>query len=345
MASEESFTHIGPPSTIGHGPTQSARASNPRASNRQGTTYVRVGRGMVSTERYENNKPRGRTASGLVTTSVYGTEGEMSPGGTPKQKWYKQPFIRSRYLSLQGVLPRRNPSATNLNTIPAAPPEEELPVINIAPARVEQNEAGHSKLRKPQSRSHLLPTPVSPVQPINQHNHASTPTSPPPPLRSVRSINIQPPSAQGATEEDQDGQLLLDLLGVKECPPASPPASEQARPYRLPTPKPEPEPEQGFTLTSIRRLPPVPVLNIVPPHDSQDAFAYVFGPNHRSSYMENRGLTAPPPYVARQSAILDHLRSTREQPPPPDRKREVALPPVAPLSIRRKNRNQGETRH
>ncbi|CAE6535540.1 unnamed protein product [Rhizoctonia solani] len=339
MASEESFTHVGPPSSIGHGSTQNARPSNSRALNRQGTTYVRVGRGIVPVERYENNKPRSRTASGLVTQSVYGTEGETSPGGTPKQKWYKQPFIRGRYLSLQGVLSGRNPSATNLNKIPAAPREEELPVINIAPARVTQNEAGPSKLRKPQSRSHLPPTPISPAQHDNQRNIATTP----PPLRSVRSMYTQPPSAQDGTDEDQDGQLLLDLLGVRECPPTSPPANEQPRPHRLPTPEPEPESDQGPAPTPIRRLPPVPVLNIVPPHDSQDAFAYVFGPNQRSSFMEHKGLTAPPPYVARQSVILDHVRSTRGQPPPPDQKREVALPPVAPLSIRRKNRNQGET--
>lgn len=167
---------------------------------------------------------------------------------------------------------------------------------------------------------------------------------------------IQSPTTQDEPGEDslEDGQLLLDLLGVQETPPVPPSETEQTQLHRLPTPEPEqepepePEPDQCVTPAPIRRLPPVPVLNIIPPHDSQDAFSYVFGPNHQTPYMEHRGPAAPPPYIARQSIILDrYARPTRDQPIPSDQKRETALPSVAPLIIRRKEkvRNPGETGH
>ncbi|CAE6481239.1 unnamed protein product [Rhizoctonia solani] len=355
MAGEGSLAHVGPSSTIGHGSAQNQRSSGSSgAPSSLGTTYIRVGRGIVPVARYERNMPRGRNIAGdlAMTTSVYGIDGEISPGGAPKQKWYKQPFMRKRYLSFQGALSGRATSTTDANTLPPTTREVESPVIDATPARLEPNETCR-KLRKPRSRSPLPPVSVSPTQPIPRHNLASTP-----PPRPVQSMYVQSSTTRDEPEEDslEDGQLLLDLLGVNETPPTPGPETEQAQLHRIPTPEPEqaPEPEsesepdQCVTPTPIRRLPPVPILNIIPPHDSQDAFAYVFGPNHRTAYMEHRGPAAPPPYIARQSAILDrYTRPARDQPILPDQKRELSLPLVAPLSIRCKDklRNTGGTRH
>ncbi|CAE6482707.1 unnamed protein product [Rhizoctonia solani] len=318
MNSEESFAHISPPSGSGHGSTQNPRSPSLRAPNAQDVTYVRVGRGMVPVSR------------------VYGTRGEATSGGSLKQKWYKQAFSRPRYFSFQGALSRRSTSTTRSN-------EAESPTIS-EPTRLNPNDAGRKR-----SRSALPPALVSPVQPINRPNLASTP-----PPRMADSMYVRSPGAH-----DEDGQLLLDLLGIDEDTPISSPATEQTQLRRLPTPEPElepepePEPEQEqkpepcMMPSPVRRLPPVPapipVLNVVPPHDSQDAFAYVFGPNHRSPYTEHQGPTAPPPYIARQSAIFDRYKmATPEVPMSPEPKR-VALPPVAPLAIRRKGRTQRET--
>ncbi|KAF8608884.1 hypothetical protein BDV93DRAFT_518931 [Ceratobasidium sp. AG-I] len=83
------------------------------------------------------------------------------------------------------------------------------------------------------------------------------------------------------------------------------------------------------------------LINVSPPHDSQDAFAYVFGPTPRSSlYADRRESSAPPPpYVSRQSAMLDRHRP---RPRPEDvyvleqQLAGLALPDVPPLSIRRR---------
>ncbi|CAE6410718.1 unnamed protein product [Rhizoctonia solani] len=333
MTSEESFTHVSPPSSSGHGSTQNPRSPSLGAPNTRGVKYVRVGRGIVPVPLYDNRTTKGRNAAvDLVTTSVYGTGGEASSEGTPKQKWYKQAFSRTRHLSFQGALSRRSTTSSS---------EAELPAVS-APTRLNpnaQNDAGR-RLRS-RSQSPLPPTPVSRDQPINRPNLAST--TPPP--RMAHSMYVRSPGAH-----DEDGRLLLGLLGINEDPSTSPPATEQTQPHRLPTPEPEPEPEQEPEqeqpcVPPARRLPPVPVLNVVPPHDSQDAFAYVFGPARRSLYMEHRGLTAPPPppYIARQSAILDRYKVvTPEVPISPEPKR-VVLPPVAPLTIRRKGKTQGET--
>ncbi|CAE6411111.1 unnamed protein product [Rhizoctonia solani] len=333
MTSEESFTHVSPPSSVEHGSTQRPRSPSSRAPNTQGVTYVRVGRGIVPVSRFDNGASRGRnTAGDLATTSVHSIEGETSPGGTPKQNWFKQVFSRPRHLSFQGSLSRRNTSSTDSSGAPPTPCEVESPV-SISSTRLDTNEAGR-KLTKSQSRNRLPPTPVSPVQSTNRHNPAST--APP---RMAQSMYVQ-----SSGTHDEDGRLLLDLFGVNESPPASPPTTEQAPPQRLPTPEPEPEPEPCVMPLSVRRLPPVPVLNVVPPHDSQDSFAYVFGPNQRAPYLGHRGPAAPPPYIARQSAILDGLKvPTPGAPIPPEPKKEIVLPPVAPLAIRRKGRAQGET--
>ncbi|KAJ1304376.1 hypothetical protein OPQ81_005528 [Rhizoctonia solani] len=344
MASEESFTRVSHPPNIGHAPTQNSRPSNPPAPNTQETTYIRVGRGIVPITRYEKNVRGGKNIAGdLAVTSVCGTA-FLQRTAPLSSKFLVRADLQYNYSEKQ-------------------PPCDfsgvEVPVLNIAPARVEQNEVEPSKLRKPHSRGQLHPVTVS--QSISSRNLGSS--SPPPPS-SAQNMYNQSPSTHNETEEDRlrDGQLLLDLLGVNNNPSTSPPTTEHIRPYRLPIPipEPEPDPEPGLgpeletdqaSTPRVRRLPPVPVqfpvpvLNIVPPHDSQDAFAYVFGPNHRSTHMEQRVSTAPPPYVARQSAMLDrHMRPIREQPILPDHKREMPLPPVAPLTIRRKAkaRNQGE---
>ncbi|CAE7174123.1 unnamed protein product [Rhizoctonia solani] len=327
MSSEESFTHVSPPpSSSGHRSIATQNPGSPsRAPNPHDVKYVRVGRGIVPVSTYENKTSRGRATSvTLATNSAHDTEGEMGPGGTPKQKWYKQAFSRPRYLSFQGSLSRRNTSSTSSSEIPPTIREAEPPIISVTPTRLDVNEPGR-KLRKSRSRS-----PLPPVQPINRPNLASTP-----PPRTTQSIYVQ-----SSDTYDEEGQLLLDLYGVNENPPAPPPATEQIQP----TPEPEPEPEPILVPPPVRRLPPVPVLNVVPPHDSQDSFAYVFGPNNRTPYTNHRGPAAPPPYIARQSAVMDQFKLPPELVIPPEQKREVALPTVAPLSIRRKERKQGGTR-
>ncbi|CEL61087.1 hypothetical protein RSOLAG1IB_04327 [Rhizoctonia solani AG-1 IB] len=358
MTSDESFTHVDAPSSIGHGPLQTSALSsfNSRVSHTQGVTYVRVGRGIVPTARYEKSVARGRSNAGeLAATSVYSLDGEISPGESTKSKWYKQPFARGRNLSLQSILPKRSPSTTTSNKSSIIHQEAELPIIDIAPAPLDrgldrgtQNEAGPSKLRKPRSRSPLPSVPASALaSPIptshTQLNPTSTPTQ-----HSAQRVIVQHPNtstrASNETEEDEDGQILLDLLGVTERLSTRSPETEQAQLHSLPTSETEPETESEQRLTpTVRQLPvppqfPVPVLNIPPPHDSQDAFAYVFGQTPRSSFMDYRSSIPPPPYAQRQSAVLDrHMRPPQNQLRPLDRK-AGDLPPVAPLSIRRRDR-------
>ncbi|KAF8706005.1 hypothetical protein RHS03_05151, partial [Rhizoctonia solani] len=355
MTSNETFTHVEAPSSIGHGSLQTSplRPSSSRVPNAQGVTYVRVGRGIVPTTRYEKSAARGRSnADEFATTSTYSPDGETSPGGSTKPKWYKQPFIRGRNMSLQGILSGRSSTSTVSNKSPIIHQEAELPIIDVAPPppvdRGAQNEAGPSKLRKPRSQSPLTPTytPPSPTHPITRTQRIPSSTLP---LRSVQSMFLQNPNtrAHNVTEDDEDGQLLLDLLGVTERPLTHLREPEQSQLQHIPTSEPElepePEPEQRLTPPPVRRLPippqfPAPVLNIPPPHDSQDAFAYVFGPTPRSSFIDPRGSIPPPPYVQRQSAVLDrYMNPTRNQSPSDHKTGD--LPPVAPLSIRRRDRD------
>ncbi|KAF8678079.1 hypothetical protein RHS04_05579 [Rhizoctonia solani] len=355
MTSNETFTHVEAPSSIGHGSLQTSPLgpSSSRAPNAQGVTYVRVGRGIVPTTRYEKSAARGRSnADEFATSSMYSPDGETSPGGSTKPKWYKQPFIRGRNMSLQGILSGRSSTSTVSNKSPIIHQEAELPIIDVAPPppvdRGAQNEAGPSKLRKPRSQSPLTPTytPPSPTHPITRTRRIPSSTLP---LRSVQSMFLQHPNtrAHNVTEDDEDGQLLLDLLGVTERPLTHLREPEQSQLQHIPTSEPElepePEPEQRLTPPPVRRLPippqfPAPVLNIPPPHDSQDAFAYVFGPTPRSSFVDPRGSIPPPPYVQRQSAVLDrYMNPTRNQSPSDHKTGD--LPPVAPLSIRRRDRD------
>lgn len=184
-------------------------------------------------------------------------------------------------------------------------------------------------------------------------------------------------------EEDEDGRILLEALGLAE-PAVGIQLVEQPNddythnedPVELndelelyqeeqqlevgehesysdepPTPTPirlRPLPIPPQFRPPIQFQPPVQreaqnhITNVPPPHDSQDAFTYVFGPTPRSSVYANRreSNAPPPPYASRQSAMLDRHRS---RPRPEDlylleqQLAGLALPEVPPLSIRRRD--------
>ncbi|KAF8756908.1 hypothetical protein RHS01_04031 [Rhizoctonia solani] len=243
MTSNETFTHVEAPSSIGHGSLQTSplRPSSSRVPNAQGVTYVRVGRGIVPTTRYEKSAARGRSnADEFATTITYSPDGETSREDRRNQS----------------ILSGRSSTSTVSNKSPIIHQEAELPIIDVAPPppvdRGAQNEAGPSKLRKPRSQSPLTPTytPPSPTHPITRTQRIPSSTLP---LRSVQSMFLQHPNtrAHNVTEDDEDGQLLLDLLGVTERPLTHLREPEQSQLQHIPTSEPElepePEPEQRLT--------------------------------------------------------------------------------------------------
>jgi hypothetical protein len=166
--------------------------------------------------------------------------------------------------------------------------------------------------------------------------------------------------------EDENGRILLEALGLGQSTPvakqAEQPNEEDNQASNLSEPTAEPRRQLYDISPRIRPLPALPSLpsfapieleprpavqiTVPLPCDSEDAHSYIFGSTGPRSSTQHRGSACPPPpYASRYSALFDRPPVTQDDYMALQRQmRGLALPEVAPLTIRKRDEKPGQRR-
>ncbi|QRV79337.1 hypothetical protein RhiJN_07352 [Ceratobasidium sp. AG-Ba] len=357
------FVHLSATPSVAHDASSSNQSDLSGLSNDK---HVRMGRGLVKVRRYESEAGRGSKRSPTSPISPVSTDDNEILGPSQKRRWFQVP-LRRRNISVGGIPTDKYVSSSAKRGEIKSWVDMQARERWDSQERPEVRPATFDIRREPvdQERS-LTPTPSRSDLSIDPRYNAASPSSLTgnsydTPASSRGMSPLRAPLPRSPEDEDEDGRALLEALGLGD--PHS--LAEQTE-----TPEDthvqdisdceseageHPVPQLSYVLPQIRPLPAIPLLpttsslefqaqsnsqlNIAPPlHDSQDAYAYVFGSSPRSSAQYRESMCPPPPYVSRYSAMLNRPTISRQDMEAlQQRLRGMEIPEVAPLAIRKRD--------